>query len=414
MSACSPRQFGRILSILAIALPALLSCTEDETPVSPEKDPACSVAPAALDFGTVPVGLTSDLSFTIRNTGGGTLDGDVAESCPQFGIVSGGGAFSLGGGDSVVVTVRYAPQDEGAHGCDIATGSAACGAVSCTGEAQFAWEVVYSNAYHGWFDIDGTSASDIWAVGHDLIHFDGSSWTITANPSDKTLYGVWCEAPDNVFAVGKDYFSGDGVIIRYNGANWDIVLDDIAAVGFLGVWGSAWNDIYAVGLGASAYRYDGMSWGSFFIGGVVSHAVWGTASNDVFIVGDTGRIQHYNGAIWEGMSGPVSSALLGVWGSSPSDVFVTSFGSAIMRYNGSTWAETVNNGTGSRMEDVWGVSATDAYCVGYGGRIMRFDGSSWSDMLSPTTQNLTGIWGTSGSNIYAVGDGGAIIRYTGQ
>jgi hypothetical protein len=410
----SSSPFGRILLVLIVPLLALAACSDDDSPAAPEKDPVCSITPDTLDFGTIAVGDVRDLTFTVKNTGGGTLSGDISETCTHFSILAGGGAFSLDGGESVVVTVRFEPIDEGPHTCAVQTGLPSCGAVACLGEAQYAWEVVYSNAYQGWFDIWGTSASDIWAVGYDIIHYDGSSWTITTNPSDKTLYAVWGAGPDDIYAVGMDYFSHDGVIIHYNGTSWGVVLDDVGAVGFLGVWGSAWNDVYAVGMGGSAYYYDGMSWSPFFIGGVISYAVWGTASDDVYIIGDTGRIQHNNGSMWEGMASGISSALLGIWGNGIGDVFITSNSPVILEYHGSTWETMQNDGSGSGMEDIWGTSSTDLYCVGPAGRIMRYRGTNWSDMISPTTQKLMGIWGTSPTNIYAVGEDGVIVRYTGD
>lgn len=408
------RPLGRILVLTTVTLLALVSCSDDDAPVTPSRDPECGIVPDTLDFELVAVGAVKDLTFTIRNNGGGTLEGDVTEGCDHFSIISGGGAFSLGAGELIVVTVRFEPAGEGTFECSIDLGAASCGSVHCEGVAQYGWEAVYSNSYHGWFDIWGSSASDIWAVGYDLIHFNGTDWTVTTNPSDKTLYGIWGAGPDDVYAVGRDYFTDDGVMLHYNGTSWSIVMDDVSDPGFIGIWGSSWNHIYAVGLGGNAYRYNGSSWSQFWLGGVVSHAVWGTGPNSVFVVGDTGRIQFWNGSSWSTMATPVSYALLGIWGSSASNVFVTSFSTSILRYNGSTWTETENNGTGSRMEDVWGTSATNVYCVGYGGRIMRYDGSSWTDMVSPTAQNLMGIWGTSATNIYAVGDGGVILRYAGQ
>ncbi len=398
--------------LFLIPLMALVSCGDDD-PVSPAKDPQCEVLPGALDFGTVAVGGDPELSFTIRNTRSGTLTGDVAETCGHYSIVSGGGAFALDGGDSVVVTVRFEPADEGTHTCTITTGVTACGSVLCTGDAQFAWEQIYSNSYYTWRAIWGSSADDIFVVGGDIRHYDGFNWETMTNPSDKSLYGVWGSGPDNVYAVGREYSTSVGVIVHYNGTSWNIVEDDLP-VGFLGIWGSGPDDIYAVGLGHNAYHYTGSSWETVGLGGIVTHAVWGTAWNDVFFVGDTGRIRHYDGTTMETMTSNTSYALLGVWGASSTEVFVTTFSSLILAYTGSTWEPMQNDGTGGRLEDIWGTSATDIYCAGYSRRIMRFDGSSWKDMINPTTQTLLGIWGSSATNIYAVGERGVIQHYTGQ
>ncbi len=96
--------------------------------------PKCAIDPPALDFGAVPFGSTKDLTFTIQNPGLGDLPGNVTEACGAFTIVSGGGAFRLTAGQSREVTVRFAPTAVGLQTCEIETGLAGCGRVSCTGE----------------------------------------------------------------------------------------------------------------------------------------------------------------------------------------------------------------------------------------------------------------------------------------
>ncbi|MBD3162906.1 MAG: choice-of-anchor D domain-containing protein, partial [Candidatus Eisenbacteria bacterium] len=96
--------------------------------------PHCAVEPTVLAFGEVGVGAARDTTFTIRNEGGGILEGEVGEDCPDYEVVSGGGPFGIGAGDSVVVTVRFAPQEVGESACTIETGTALCPDVSCTGK----------------------------------------------------------------------------------------------------------------------------------------------------------------------------------------------------------------------------------------------------------------------------------------
>ncbi len=93
----------------------------------------CEVAPTTLDFGTVFLGEHRDTTFTIRNTDGDTLVGDVTESCDHYGIQAGGGPFNLASGESLVVTVRFEPDSTGQLDCTVETGCAICNDVSCTG-----------------------------------------------------------------------------------------------------------------------------------------------------------------------------------------------------------------------------------------------------------------------------------------
>jgi len=88
--------------------------------------------PPSLDFGEVTVGTSADAQFVLQNTGPTTMTGSIGESCGEFSIVSGGGPFTLAPGDSIPVTVRFAPNYEGAFECVVATGTA-CGQVVATG-----------------------------------------------------------------------------------------------------------------------------------------------------------------------------------------------------------------------------------------------------------------------------------------
>ncbi|MEW6297988.1 MAG: choice-of-anchor D domain-containing protein [Thermodesulfobacteriota bacterium] len=81
----------------------------------PTPTPQCrlSVAPTQLDFGTVPVGQSKDLSFQVTNSGADTLTGEaqVGFDLDFFSIVSGGQFSNLGPGQSQTVTVRFSPTE---------------------------------------------------------------------------------------------------------------------------------------------------------------------------------------------------------------------------------------------------------------------------------------------------------------
>jgi len=96
--------------------------------------PACLISPAMLDFALVAAGEPAELEFTITNTGKGPLVGAVTESCAEFTIVSGGGAYELEPEQERIVTVRYAAPDTGSHVCDIQLGTSACATIRAVGE----------------------------------------------------------------------------------------------------------------------------------------------------------------------------------------------------------------------------------------------------------------------------------------
>lgn len=72
-----------------------------------QPQPILSLSPASLAFGSVAVGSSVDLNFTVQNTGGGTLSGSASVPAP-FSIVS-GSPYSLTAGQSIFVWVRFAP-----------------------------------------------------------------------------------------------------------------------------------------------------------------------------------------------------------------------------------------------------------------------------------------------------------------
>jgi hypothetical protein len=70
--------------------------------------PAITVTPATtVAFGSVTLGSSSTQSFTVKNTGGGTLTGTASVAAP-FSIAS-GGSYSLAAGASQTVTVKFSP-----------------------------------------------------------------------------------------------------------------------------------------------------------------------------------------------------------------------------------------------------------------------------------------------------------------
>ena len=87
--------------------------------------------------------------------------------------------------------------------------------------------------------IDGTSASDMWAIGRQMVrdravtiidHFDGHLWTRVSSPSPNTDYldlvAIAAISPSDVWVAG-DYTGSDSVvrtfIEHFNGHAWSIV-----------------------------------------------------------------------------------------------------------------------------------------------------------------------------------------------
>lgn len=87
------------------------------------------------------------------------------------------------------------------------------------------------------------------------------------------------------------------------------------AANFLGIWGSAANDIWVVG-NSAAQHWNGTTWSRAFVAAnEIIRGVWGSGANDVWAVGDGGRIVHWNGEVWFQVASGSTETLNGVWGS---------------------------------------------------------------------------------------------------
>jgi hypothetical protein len=68
------------------------------------------------------------------------------------------------------------------------------------------------------------SATDVWAVGASVLHYDGATWTEDGSVRRRgVLAGVAAAAPNDVWAVGSDAETGRGIVQHWEGRVWDII-----------------------------------------------------------------------------------------------------------------------------------------------------------------------------------------------
>jgi hypothetical protein len=184
----------------------------------------------------------------------------------------------------------------------------------------------------------------------------------------------------------------------------------------LAVWGSATNDVWAVGSLGSIMHWDGSAWRSF-PSGVRGYlfAVWGSGANDVWAVGGN-DILHWNGSAWSNVEYPVHlgavGALHAIWGSGANDVWVVAEDGAL-HWDGGTWSQVdipavhgEDDGLGFNG-NIWGSGANDVWVVGNWGTILHWDGAAWSSVTNPATGAtvfLRAIWGNEADDVWVVGE----------
>ena len=291
-----------------------------------------------------------------------------------------------------------------------------------------AWsQIYYSDLSGGYLEgVWGSSGHNVFVVGTKIngstfvgtiLHYNGTAWnTAYFSTTSQLLVKVWGSSGSDVFAVGGD-ISGmtvTGIVLHYNGTTWsqmDLSHLSIGMSSELGaVWGSAWNDVFAVGLDGTILHYDGGAWTAMYSGtSEALEGVWGTAWNDVFVVGMSGTILHYDGSAWTKMDSGTGEGLAGVWGSSWNDIFATGQDGTILHYNGNpsgVWTK-MDSGTGEALAGVWGSSPSDIFAVGFGGTILHWNSNGWGGESSNTFTFLKNTRPGSGVNV-ALGGGNSI------
>jgi hypothetical protein len=156
------------------------------------------------------------------------------------------------------------------------------------------WSTVPSGITQNLSSVWGTSASDVWAVGDEMIlHYNGVTWSFSST-SFADLRGVWGSSSSDVWAVGilpTGDFMG-GAILHYNGKSWSTV-SNVPSQALFGVWGSSASDVWAVGSGYTILHYDGTNWSSVSSGTTWPlPGIWGSSSSNVWAVGCCGTIVH--------------------------------------------------------------------------------------------------------------------------
>ncbi len=324
------------------------------------------------------------------------------------------------------------------------------------------WTQMTENEFRYFSSVWGTSASNVFAVGHSpaiggftIRRFDGADWNpMTAPINPNGLYGVSGWGPDDAIAVG-----GDGILI-YDGDGdnngmpdeiweddtpgfltspyflWDVWASggaEAVAVGWdnLGqgmilqrasgvwtqaeipdspklraVWGADPNFIFAVGDNGVIFFYDG-NWSQYDSGTHLDlFGIWGRSASEIYAVGEEGSLLRFDGEFWRSVfPRPGARENLGdVW-ALDDQAFVSAQGSTsgLFRFDGQTW---ISNRRATTTGPLWAADSEHVFSVANSGKAQMFNGQAWLEMNTQTTVNLTDVWGQSETSVFAVGNFG--------
>jgi hypothetical protein len=285
------------------------------------------------------------------------------------------------------------------------------------------------------YDIWGSSASDVYAVGANsvVLHFGGSGKAWTKLPHK------YSTLPTNLRAVtrgnGAAYIAGDGnTVLSCTSAVCDSSYFKSTEVSMSQI---DWRDItcqgngnlpcFLVGVkgtsGGVLYRVEGATkWSEQCSARTASSARHGVAlmSGKVFTVGALGKIVTFSSG---GCSAPPSGV-----GATLEDVTVVGghvyavgqldpagLKQGVMIHAASQTASFVSIGTGVAVPfyGVWGASATDVFAVGGKGTVLRATGSLVKPKQIPgaSAQTLLAVWGAGAKDLFVTTDQGQIYRY---
>jgi hypothetical protein len=124
-------------------------------------------------------------------------------------------------------------------------------------EGRLSW---VNNAMGGFFNgVWANTDFDIWFVGRETLespiaaHFDGFSIQAEHLPGTGWLYAVWGSASNDVWAVGTN-----GLILHWDGTQW-LTVPSGTTENLYGIAGTASDDVWAAGKTVMLH-WDGSSW----------------------------------------------------------------------------------------------------------------------------------------------------------
>ena len=290
--------------------------------------------------------------------------------------------------------------------------------------------------------VSASSASDAWAAGRGVYHWNGIAWSAVTTPglvspdsqgyADTTLAAVAAVAPGDAWIVGSTSFLGTPQTFaeRWNGSQWSVVPSPIIAGGstFDAVAALGPNDAWAVGIRAGGLpeysatsvtltaHWNGSSWTAVPSPNVSNRShrledVAMVASNDVWAVGYSRNltelyrtlILHWNGSSWSVTPSPNlpgENFLHGVSAVSANDVWAVGYAwdgvttrQIFLHWNGSAWSQVEGPGGATACvgctADVLAMGPNDVWASG--STIGHWNGTAWTLLPNPEMPGSLGM-----------------------
>jgi photosystem II stability/assembly factor-like uncharacterized protein len=260
----------------------------------------------------------------------------------------------------------------------------------------------------------------LYGIGDGVMRsLDGGA---TWGPADANgpASSVWASAPDDVWIVRSNtlHHSTDG-----KGIHW--IVRSVPALSFgaamTGMWGIE-NDRYLFGMDRSdgaprgtilRSRDRGVSWRRETLPVAVDRitGVWGSAADDIYAVGARGVVLHSAGdGTWRVVRRPGTGSLEAIWGIGPKSIFAVGTNGAILHSadRGKTWVPRAS-GVRYTLSSVIGVVGEILVGSATGAPLRSTDGVRWKPITAMVSRG--DVWARDREHVVVASSSG--VSYLG-
>lgn len=263
-------------------------------------------------------------------------------------------------------------------------------------------------------------------TGHSFI------WEVDTIGTEGWINDLWGFNENNVWGVGAVQLPGGASnVIYWNGSGWEIVPSNLQFY-LYGIYGFSANQIWVVGNGnynwGGAAFWNGTSFAEYKFDAdkpeyadtiYALNAVWGSAPDDVWAVGLAGTIIHWDGVRWEKVHSPTRLSLIDVWGNSRTNIYAVGFSLLgeyeLLHYDGMSWklvTETMPPASSYQLGTIW-IDKSGGGVIA-GSRGFMKNGNHWELMAGSDFSRMTTVRGSGMNNIFACGQYGRLLHYNGE
>lgn len=242
----------------------------------------------------------------------------------------------------------------------------------------------------------GTDVNNIWSGGNPvsnnvtILKYNGTTWS-SQSPSpaiNAAIYDMWGSSATDIWAVGSSILhTTDG------GASWSTVsspttmsLTSISGVDANNIWAS--GNTNSPSISSVILKYDGTSWTQqYTVSSIYINGIYAADANRIWAAGTFGSIYYSSngGTNWAPQSSGTGAAFYGIHGKDRYNIWA--FGTKVIKWNGSAW---------SAAQSTAPITTTGFF------NMTHYD--------SPVPLNPNGILSTT--NLFLMGQNGTIMAST--